>query len=601
MEKTRILVVEDEGIIGLSLKVSLEKVGYDVPVVAASGEEAINLAAEIEPHLVLMDIRLPGALDGVETALYLHQHYNLPVVYLTANADDVTLQRAKQTYFFGYLLKPFNERALYATIEMALTKHQAEKQLEQLVTQRTSELDQVNQRLQAEIATRERVEGRLLQSFLYDQLTKLPNRTLLLSYLSELLQQVRQDQKYLFTLLQLDLDRFKLINDSLGYQAGNQLLVTVARRLEQMMRPGDLVAYLGEDEFAILLHNASDPIEIGQLARQIQDTVTNPVTIEDHQIVVTACVGIVLMDRTLPKQLYQQPEEIVRDTDVALHQAKTRGRGQVEFFDISFRANSVTLLEMERHLRQALERQEFLLYYQPVVSLISGRTVGVEALLRWQNPAYGFAPPQDFITLLDDSGLIVPVGMWVLRAVCTQLKAWHEAGYPWLRAAVNLSVCQLRDPNLPASIEAVLAETGLAVAALELEITEGSDLQESDLSLRNLQQLGNMGLHLAIDDFGMGYSSLDRLKRVPVHTLKIDQSFIRHIYNNDGSDSAIVTTIVAMAHQLGLKVIAEGIETQAQLQFLRGQGCDEGQGFLFSPPLPAEAMTRLLQEGRLYA
>lgn len=600
MEKTRILVVEDEGVIGLSLKVSLEKVGYDVPVVAASGEEAIHLAAEIEPHLVLIDIRLPGALDGVETALYLRQHFNLPVVYLTANADDVTLQRAKQTYFFGYLLKPFNERELYATIEMALIKHQAEKQLEQLVTQRTSELDQVNQRLQAEIATRERVEDRLLQSFLYDQLTKLPNRTLLLSYLSELLQQVRQDQNYLFTLLQLDLDRFKLINDSLGYQAGNQLLVTIARRLEQMMRPDDMVAYLGEDEFAILLHNASDPIEIGQLARQIQDAVAKPVTIEDHQIVVTACVGIVLMDKTLPTQLYQQPEEIVRDTDVALHQAKTRGRAQVEFFDISFRANSVTLLEMERHLRQALERQEFRLYYQPLVSLTSGRIVGVEALLRWQNPAYGSAPPQDFITLLDDSGLIVPVGMWVLRAVCTQLKAWHEAGHPWLRAAVNLSACQLRDPNLPTSIETILAETGLTVAALELEITEGVTIQDADLTLHTLQQLGALGLRLAIDDFGMGYSSLDRLKRMPAHTLKIDKSFVRHIYSNS-NDSAIVSTVVTMAHRLGLKVIAEGIETLAQLQFLRARGCDEGQGFLFSPPLSAEAMTQLLHEGRIYA
>ncbi|NJN94645.1 MAG: bifunctional diguanylate cyclase/phosphodiesterase [Anaerolineales bacterium] len=436
--------------------------------------------------------------------------------------------------------------------------------------------------------------------FLYDQLTKLPNRTLLLSYLSELLQQTQQDQQYNFALLQLDLDRFKLINDGLGYQAGNQLLVTVARRLQQMLRPGDLVAYLGEDEFAILLNNAGNPNEISRLARQIQDTIAKPVAIEDHQIVVTACVGIVLMDKTSPKQLYQQPEEIVRDTDVALHQAKTQGRGQIEFFEIGLRANSVTLLEMERHLRQALARQEFELYYQPLVSLITGRIVGVEALLRWQNPAYAFAPPQDFITLLDDTGLIVPVGVWTLQAVCTQLKGWHEAGYPWLRAAVNLSVCQLRDPNLPVRIESILAETGLAVAALELEITEGSALHEADLSLRNLQQLGNMGLHLSIDDFGMGYSSLDRLKRVPVHTLKIDQSFIRHIYNHDGSDSAIVTTIVTMARRLGLKVIAEGIETPTQLQFLQEQGCDEGQGFLFSPPLPAEAMTRLLQEGRMY-
>lgn len=601
MPKTRILVVEDEGIIGLALRISLEKLGYGVSAVAASGEEAVRLAAETEPHLVLMDIRLPGEMDGVETALHLWQHFNLPVVYLTANADDITLQRAKQTHFFGYLLKPFDEQELYATIEMALTKYQGEKQLEQLVAQRTSELAQINQQLQDEIATRQRVENRLLQSFLYDQLTKLPNRTLLLSYLNELLQQVRQDQKYLFTLLQLDLDRFKLINDSLGYQAGNQLLVTVARRLEQMMRPGDMVAYLGEDEFAILLNNADDPTEIGQLTRQIQDTIAKPVTIDDHQIIVTACVGIVLMGKTIPKQMYQQPEEIVRDTDVALHQAKTQGRGQVEFFEIGLRANSVTLLEMERHLRQALARQEFELYYQPLVSLITGRIIGVEALLRWQNPAYAFAPPQDFITLLDDTGLIVPVGLWTLRAVCTQIKAWHKAGYPWLRAAVNLSVCQLRDPGLPTSIETILTETGLAVAALELEITEGSALHEGDLSLRNLQRLGNMGLHLSIDDFGMGYSSLDRLKRVPVHTLKIDQSFIRHIYNDNSSDSAIVTTIVTMARRLGLKVIAEGIETPAQLQFLRGQGCDEGQGFLFSPPLPAEAMTRLLQEGRIYA
>ncbi len=600
MGKIRILVVEDEGIIGLSLQASLKKLGYEVPAVAASGEEAIQLAVEIEPQLALMDIRLSGIMDGIETANHLWHRLDLPVVYLTANADDITLQRAKQTHFFGYLLKPFDERELYATVEMALAKYQAERQLEQLVAQRTSELAQATQQLKDEIATREQIEGRLRHSFLHDQLTNLPNRTLLLSHLEELLRQARQNQSYQFALLQFDLDRFKLINDSLGYPAGNQLLITVARRLEQILRPHDVVAYLGEDEFAVLLDNTGETGEIIQFARRIQETIARPIKFEDHDVVTTACVGIVVMDKTAPHQLYEQPEEIVRDTDVALHQAKTRGRAQVEFFDVSLRADSVALLEMETHLRQALGRQEFQLFYQPIVSLVNGRIVAVEALLRWKNPVYSFASSQDFIMLLEDTGLIVPVGVWALQTVCAQLKAWHQVGYTWLRGAVNLSARQLHDPTLPAVIETILAETGLTVAALELEITEGVTIQDADLTLHTLQQLGALGLRLAIDDFGMGYSSLDRLKRIPVHTLKIDQSFVRHIYSNS-NDSAIVSTIVMMAHRLGLKVIAEGIETLAQLQFLRVRGCDEGQGYLFSPPLSAEAMTQLLHEGPLYA
>ncbi len=449
-----------------------------------------------------------------------------------------------------------------------------------------------------DITQRKLTEERLMHTAWHDALTDLPNRTLFMENLERSIERAKEDDNYLFAVLFLDLDRFKVINDSLGHLAGDQLLIAVARRLERHLRPDDMVARLGGDEFAVLLDGISNLNEATSIASRIQDELARPIKIGEHQVFTTASIGIALSSIG-----YDWPQDILRDADTTLYQAKARGRARHEVFHIGLRTHAVAVWQLESELRRAIENEDFALYYQPTVSLSTGKITGIEALLRWQHPEQGIINPSEFIPLAEETGLIVPIGAWVLRTACTQTKAWHDAGYDSLRIAVNVSPLQFRKPvafsdtpedkTLPKLVEEVREKTGLPPEYLALEITENFIEFNSKYNQTIINNIRKSGVKMAIDDFGIG-SSLSFFKHFSIDILKIDQSFIQDM-TRDSGDAVFIQAIIAMAHSLKLCVVAEGVSTQAQLDFLQAQQCDEIQGYLFSKPLPADQLTELLQ------
>jgi diguanylate cyclase (GGDEF)-like protein/PAS domain S-box-containing protein len=423
-----------------------------------------------------------------------------------------------------------------------------------------------------------------------DTLTGLPNRALFMEHLERSIQRAKGQKDYLFAVLFLDLDRFKVINDSLGHIVGDRLLIAIARRLEACVRFDDIVARFGGDEFAILLDNIKDHSDAIRVANRIQNDVALPVNLEGQRMFTTASIGIAMSETE-----YDRPVDFLRNADTAMYRAKALGQARCEVFDSSMHTQAVARWQLETDLRQAVERQEFRLYYQPFVSVASGEVVGSEALLRWQHPERGLVAPMEFIPLAEETGLIVPIGEWVLRTACAQVRAWQIAGYSHLRVAVNMSAYQFQEYHLTELVKEVLRETGLSPQALDLEITEGIAVIR-DPGFAVLNELSEMGIRISLDDFGLG-SSLSCLKNFPLNTVKIDQSFVRGMVS-DLDDETIITAIIAMAHDLKLEVIAEGVETEEQLALLRAKQCDQIQGNLFSQPLPAGALTKLFQEGR---
>ena len=440
-----------------------------------------------------------------------------------------------------------------------------------------------------DITERKQAEAQLLHHALHDTLTNLPNRALFLHHLERSIEHARQQSNYKFAVLLLDLDRFKLINDSLGHTLGDELLVAIAERLKEHIRPGDVVARLGGDEFAILFAAIKTENKIEQLAHQIQYQVGRPFKLQGQDISVTVSIGITFSSRG-----YTNPEDFLRDADTAMNRAKTKGGATHVMFDTKMHVNILMRLSLETELRQAFERRELEVYYQPIVSMNTHQIIKFEALLRWPHVKQGFIPPAKFIPIAEETGLIIPIGEWMMHTACAQVNTWLQSGYPGLRLAVNISVREFQYQNLPTLIKKILHDTGLNPDALELEITESIAMHNEDFSLDPLLNLNQMGVQLAIDDFGTGYSSLSRLKSLPVSTLKIDQSFIKDI-PTDAESKTITTAIIAMAHALQLKVVAEGVETVEQLNFLRTQQCDELQGYIFSPPIPAQKSAFLLQ------
>lgn len=448
---------------------------------------------------------------------------------------------------------------------------------------------------QTDITARKLAEERLAHDALHDGLTGLPNRSLFLDRLEHAIKRTKRqaDKEHQFSVLFLDIDRFKLVNDSLGHRLGDELLIGIAERLQKSLRPGDTVARLGGDEFVILLEGVVDAADATHITDRLQKELSFPFRLNGHQVTVTASIGIVMSETG-----YERAEDLLRDADIAMYRAKTMGKARYEIFDTGMHAAVSTLLHLEADLRQAIEKQEFRVYFQPLVSLSSGRIVGTEALLRWQHPQRGLLPPGAFLTVLEETGMIVPVGEWILRAACAQNKAWQDGGCPHLRIAVNFSARQFQIKNLPELVKEVLDETGMDPATLELEITESTAMKDVELTLQLLNDLHEIGVGISLDDFGSSYSTLGYLKRYPFQVLKADRSFIMDI-PNDSNDMAITAAIIAMAHSLKLRVVAEGVETQEQLDFLRSQKCDEVQGFLFSRPVPANELTTLLQKKRL--
>ncbi len=421
----------------------------------------------------------------------------------------------------------------------------------------------------------------------HDALTGLPNRIMLTGWLKHALARASRAGSELAVMF-LDLDHFKLVNDTLGHTVGDELLKATAGRLAGCVRSADMVARLGGDEFVIVLDDVTDSQDAVTVAQKIIDALAQPLILEQHELVVTPSIGIGLYPDD-----GGDAETLIKHADVAMYRAKERGRNNYQLFTADMHVRAFERLAMENSLRRALERNEFLLHYQPQVDLGSRRIIGMEALLRWRQPE-GLIPPAQFIPIAEEIGLIVPIGEWVLRTACARNKAWQDAGFAPLRVAVNLSARQFRLPNLVAMVRSALGDSGLAAQFLELEITESIAMDHIEETIAKLDELKAMGVSIAMDDFGTGYSSLGYLKRFPIDRLKIDRSFVRDI-TTDPDDATIAVSIISLAHAMRLGVVAEGVETEAQLAFLRQHGCDEIQGYYFSPPLAQEEFAALLR------
>jgi diguanylate cyclase (GGDEF)-like protein/PAS domain S-box-containing protein len=441
----------------------------------------------------------------------------------------------------------------------------------------------------SDITSRKSVEEQLVHNALYDTLTGLANRVLFSNRLSHALQRMKRRKDDSFALLFMDLDRFKLINDSFGHQVGDHVLKAVARSLELCIRPGDTLARLGGDEFVVLLESIQDVQEAEKVVNRIQSIFETPIEIEQQQSIHTsASIGLLMGALN-----YERPEELLRDADTAMYRAKSMGRGQHQRFDPAMHHHAVAQLQLENDLRRAVEANEFIIYYQPIVSLSTGRITSLEALIRWQHPKKGLLFPDDFIWLAEDTGLIVQIGEWVLRSVCHQIRAWETAGFHGFRVAVNISARQLVSENFFSSLVHILNETNINPDKLELEITESMVMQNFDIARGMLDRLRGLGVEISLDDFGTGYSSLSYLKNFPVNRLKIDRSFIDQ-GESSKENQDLVKAIITLAHNIALDVVAEGIETQDQLDWLKKMSCQMGQGYLFAKPLDVNDVEKLL-------
>ena len=443
-----------------------------------------------------------------------------------------------------------------------------------------------------DITERKHSEQRLLHDAFHDPLTSLPNRALFIDHVKLTISRARRHGERTFAVLFIDLDRFKIINDSLGHLAGDQLLVGVARRIESCLREGDTVARVGGDEFTVLLEDLQDVEEAVTVVERIQHEVSAPFTIDGHEVFTTLSIGVAPGSTE-----YADPEDILRDADTAMYRAKTLGKARHEVFDKAMHAFAVNLLQIETDLRKALDREQFFLVYQPIVGLDDFSICGFEALVRWQHPERGLISPMDFIPVAEETGQIVAIGEWALVEACRQMTHWHRRfplQFPFF-ISVNLSTRQFSEPGLVARVGEILNTTLLNPRSLKLEITESAVIENIDKTTDLLKQLRALGVQLSIDDFGTGYSSLSYLHRFPIDTLKIDRSFVTRMSDNS-ENVEIVRTIVMLAQTLGMDVVAEGVETKEQLKMLRQLGCEYGQGYYFSKPLGAEEAERIIAE-----
>ncbi|HEU0054262.1 MAG TPA: EAL domain-containing protein, partial [Longimicrobium sp.] len=441
-----------------------------------------------------------------------------------------------------------------------------------------------------DISERKRVEEALAYGALHDALTGLANRALFLDRLGQARERVRRGERP-FAVLFLDLDRFKVVNDSLGHGVGDRMLVDIAARLERLLRPGDTLARFGGDEFTLLLGEVSSPIEATHFAERVLDALSAPFLLDRHEVFTSASVGIAVSGAG-----HDDPEELLRNADAALSRAKVLGKNRYEVFDRRMHAEAMSRLQLETDLRRALERGELALHYQPVVALETGRVAGFEALLRWRHPERGMVPPGAFVTVAEEMGLIHPLGRWVIEEACGAARRWSAydgAMDGGLRVSVNLSAAQFSQADMVEHVERAVRESGVRPGVLHFEITESVILEHAAPAQEMLSRLRELGVALCMDDFGTGYSSLGYLHRFPIDELKIDRSFVARM-DTDARNAQLVQAIVALARNLGVRVVAEGVETPEQLAALRALGCDYGQGYLFSRPLPEADADALL-------
>ena len=441
-----------------------------------------------------------------------------------------------------------------------------------------------------DISARKTAQDQLHFMAHHDQLTGLPNRLLFADRLRQA-QALAKREKHLCGVLYLDLDRFKIINDTLGHAVGDVLLQEVGKRLLSCVREVDAVARIGGDEFSIVLVNLNNVLDAEQVATKILKALAKPVQADEHEIFITTSIGI-----SVYPNHDDDTEGLLKKADVAMYQAKDQGRNNYQVYDHSMDQDAERRMTLENGMRRAIELEEFCLFYQPKIDSVSGEITALEALIRWEHPELGLLSPAEFIALAEETGLIVPIGEWVMRRACQDNQRWQKEGLPKVRVAVNVSGYQLQAKNFVTTVATVLEETGLAGECLEFEVTETVIMQNPDFVVGVLTQVRDMGIHISIDDFGTGYSSLAHLKRFSVNTLKIDRTFVQDIEKNS-TDAAITSAIISMGSSLNLKVVAEGVETEGQFDMLKEKQCDEMQGYLFSKPVPVEAVAELLRDG----
>lgn len=681
-----ILVVEDEVLVARDIKSRLIRMGYEVLDTARKGAEAIEKALALKPDLVLMDIHLADEIDGIEAALRIRETIDVPVIFCTAYADEETLERAKISTPYGYVLKPFDNRELEINIEIALYKHNIEidlnntrRRLDATLTsisdgviatdmagqiclinpmaesitgwcqqsainqnlgqvmplqafEATGRLMDTNNIANEEItsalrqvavahdgklvpievstnfiksASEELVvitfrdiskqiqyEQKIRHSAFYDDLTELPNRALFMNRLESSINRRKRGFKDSFAAVLIDLDGFSPINEGLGHEMGDKLLSEVATRIAMTVRPDDTISRFSADIFAILLDPVDSAAGAIQACERIQRAIEKPIDLGSTTVDISATAGIVF-----DQELYNSAEEMVRDADTAIHRAKLDAKGAYVIFDNQMYQNALKFIERKSSMQQALNDKVFTVHYQPIVDTLTSKLVSMEALVRWKDPQEGYISPVEFIPIAEQTGLIMPLGEYVLRSVCEQIKVWEKEGFSGFSVAVNLSLRQF-ETDLPSIIESIMLETGVSASALSLEITEGIASKNVEQNVQMLQSLRSLGLSISIDDFGTGYSSLAYLKRFPLNTLKIDRSFIQDIESNE-DDREITKAIIAMGQNLKLKVLAEGVENVEQLAILKSSGCDYIQGYYFSKPLPPNEVQPFLRNNSM--
>ncbi len=571
-QKPRVLIIDDEEQIR-NLLIDVLGSTYDCSD-AGSAEEALTALSENTFDLVISDIDM-GGMSGLELVPRVHSLSPDTVVVMVSGNQDIEFAiNALRVGAFDYITKPIDLRHVEASVERALThanllkeKRRYKEQIETLLEQRTAQVDWLAY---------------------YDTVTQLPNRALFEDRVTQAVAIAKSTQQALGILF-ISLDQFKKVNDSLGHGPGDMLLREFAERLKSCTSKSDTVARFGNDEFALLrtqIDGTKDMIEtIGSLSQVLKFSFDLP----GHELFATASVGISLfpMDG-------EDCNTLLKNAGAALYKAKRSGGANYQFFTADMHELASKRLALESDLRRAIKNEEFLIHYQPRVSVDSLVITGVEALVRWQHPQLGLISPSEFIPLAEDTGLIGPIGEWVLRESCLQGKRWRDQGFAPIQIAVNISARQFHDHDLAQTVIAIVEETGLSPKYLELELTESSIMQNAEFAAGMLNQLKSMGINISIDDFGTGFSSLASLKRLPIDALKIDQSFVRDA-TSDPDDAALVMAIITLAHNLRLRVVAEGVETENQLRFLQLLRCDEIQGYLFSKPVPAETLVRLFE------
>ncbi|MEM6446717.1 MAG: EAL domain-containing protein [Cyanobacteria bacterium P01_D01_bin.123] len=570
--------------------------GYQVTS-AYSGSMALLQVRINPPDLILLDIRMPG-LDGYEVCRQLKSQLHardIPVIFISAVDEAVDKVKAFDVGGADYVTKPFQMPEVLARIEHQLALVAAKREIEHLNAVLEERVRERTAQLQSEIEERQRVEAQLMQFASRDALTDLPNRVVFAEKVAISIARLRQQQISGFAVFFLDCDRFKMINDSLGHLLGDCLLIKVAQRLRSSVDERYVLSRFGGDEFTLLADDIDTPTAAIDIAQQLQSALLDPFALGDYELFVRASIGI-----ALGTSMHRSPEHVLRDADIAMYRAKAIGGNRIQVFDLAMLDTTRHRLQLENDLQRAIANREFVLHYQPILSLVTGRVAELEALIRWEHPQLGWIAPNEFIPIAEDTGAIVAIGEWVLQQACQQLREWHRVlnrgadAVPTLRVAVNVSAQQFARPELLDHVDRALSAANLGGEYLKVEMTETAVMENPEVANSTLEQIKERHMRLSLDDFGTGYSSLSYLHRFPVDALKIDRSFVSGM-DNDTECRDLVEIMMTVAQKLGVEVIAEGIETPQQLARLQQLGCQYGQGYYFSKPLPPQTVAPFIE------